>query len=391
MPLASFTSAFWWLGSLAALSLLATYGLYPALMAVLSKLRSSPWKLDDAHYPEVTMVVAAYNEAAVIRQKVENFLAIDYPADKLSLIVGSDGSSDDTDSILAGYADGRRINAVALPRGGKPKAINRLMGMVRSPIVVFSDANTLFQRDSIRLLTRHFADAHVGGVCGNSILLPVGGSIAGESEHRYWVLENLLKQWEGSVATTLGATGGMYAIRRELYEAQPEEGQLAEDLLLPLRIVSKGYRFVYESAAMSTEETSPSLGDEFRRKVRVGLCSYMTFPHILRLHLPARIQCMLFFHKYLRWLSPLLLLLLAIAGFGLRQVPLVRLFLLYPIIAFVLLAIPGFIADMAGRKLGVLSMPYYFIATNAALLYAWVKLPFYSGVSVWDHGRRGTD
>jgi biofilm PGA synthesis N-glycosyltransferase PgaC len=378
------------LGALSLLALLTTYLLYPAAMGVLAAVRTRPWHRDETLLPSVTMIVAAYNEEGIIEEKVRNFLAIDYPADRLFLAVGSDGSSDRTDEILRRFADDRRIRGFAFERGGKSKTINRTVAEVDTPYLVFSDANTMYEPRAIRRLMRHFADPAIGGVCGNLRLHPVNESVGGAGESTYWSFENLLKRWEGAVVSTLGAAGGIYAIRRELFEPQPESVLIADDYLLPLRILRRGYRFVYDAEALAFESTEVSMRREFRRKIRVGIGTLNTkddLAPVLR-SLPWSVRTMHFAHKRLRWVAPFFILALLILVPLLSGIPWVRDFFLLPMLGFLLLAAAGLIAEFFDRRLGLLSLPFYFLAINTALFIAWFKLAQARRSTTWEREGR---
>jgi poly-beta-1,6-N-acetyl-D-glucosamine synthase len=380
--------------ALSLLSLLATYALYPALMWLLSRWRTRPWRRDDSLLPPVTMVVAAYNEARLIEEKVANFLAIDYPADRLFLLIGSDGSSDGTSEIIERLADGVRVRAFVFGRGGKMRTVNRLVEQADTPFLVFSDANTMYEPRSIRRLMRHFADESIGGVCGNLRLHPVSESVGGAGETTYWNFENAIKHWEGNVITTLGASGGIYAIRRELFEPQPESVQVADDFLLPLRILRRGHRFVFDPEALAFEGAEDSMRREFRRKIRVGigtLNTLRTLSPILR-DLPASVRLMLFAHKRLRWIAPFFILLLLVTIPLLSGIAWVHDFLFIPMIVFLAVAVLGWLAELFDRRLGFLSLPFYFLAINTALFIAWFKLAQADRIPTWERERgRGGD
>lgn len=376
--------------ALCLLALLGTYIFYPLLMFLLARMRARPWRQDDTLLPAVTMVVAAYNEAAVLEEKIRNFLAIDYPADRLFLIIGSDGSDDGSDEILRAHADGVRIRAAFFERGGKMKTVNRVVEMAETPFLVFSDANTMYAPDAVRRLMRHFADPDIGGVCGNLRLRPLNQSAGGAGESTYWSFENLIKHWEGSVRTVLGATGGIYAIRRALFVPQPEDIMVADDFLLPMRILLRGSRFVYDVDAQAFEGTEVSMHLEFRRKIRVGVCTFNAMK-LLRPALPSLslgVRLMLFAHKRLRWQAPFFILALLVLIPLLSTIAWVQFVLLYPMLLFLLLAVIGLLADAAGRGLGVLSLPFYFLSINTALLIARFRAARAAGGVTWERGGR---
>ena len=379
-----------YLALLSAALLAIAYVLYPLLIRLLARFQRKEWHIDNEAFPHVTMLVSMYNEEKVLPEKLENFFALDYPADRLHLLVASDGSTDATNSLLENAAGNARIAWRSLPRGGKMRAINTVMHDVKTPIVLFSDANTMYNPDAVKCIVRHFADRCIGGVCGNLQLVITKQSVGAEGERTYWAFENRLKAWEGAYSTTLGATGGIYAIRAELFEAHPEVAMVADDFLLPMRIAAKGYRIVYDSDAIAREQSSPNMRDEFRRKVRIARTSFNCLPMLRKLftRLPFRVQFMFISHKLLRWLGPILLLILAIAALLLSPFALARLLLLYPMLLILFLAFVGWIAELLGKHLGMLSYPFYFLAINAALLVAWVTLPFIKQQAVWEPSKR---
>jgi cellulose synthase/poly-beta-1,6-N-acetylglucosamine synthase-like glycosyltransferase len=378
------------IGLCCTLALLATYVLYPLVVAVLSRLSGRPWHCDEQHMPAATMVVAAYNEEAVLEEKIRNFLSIDYPADKLTLLIGSDGSGDGSNALLERLSDGERVRAVFCERGGKMKTINRLVARVETPYIIFSDANTMYHPMSVRRLLRHFADDNIGGVCGKLILRPVNESSGGRGEHTYWSFENLIKQWEGNFATTLGATGGIYAIRREHFIPQPESGYVADDFLLPMRILANGKRFVFDGQAIAREDTMPDLRQEFRRKVRVAVSTFNAMRMLRReaVRYPLSVRLMLFAHKRLRWAAPFFLIGLLASVLLLSSLPWALYYLLVPVLAFCGLALLALIVESFGKRLGVLSLPLYFLSINAALLVGWYKFLFGPSETTWEPSAR---
>lgn len=380
------------LGGLSLLGILVTYALYPACMGALARFRPRPWHTDDRTLPPVTMVVTAYNEEDVIEAKLRNFLAMEYPGDRLFLLIASDGSTDRTDRIIAEFADGVRVRFFPLARGGKMRAVNSLMRHVQTPLVVFSDANTMYQPDALRRLVRHFADPAIGGVCGNLRLNAASSSVGAAGEKTYWAYENVLKRWEGGSVTTLGATGGIYAIRTAAYVPHPEISQVADDLLLPMHVVAQGLRFVYDASALAHEDTMPSVRYEFRRKIRVAWGSILTLQRIrgFAARLPRAVRVMFFCHKTLRWLGPFFLLGLLGAAAGLARHELVRDALLLPGLLLALLIAAGWLAELRGSRLGPFSLPFYFLASNLALLVAWWRFATSEAVGTWEKQPRGS-
>jgi cellulose synthase/poly-beta-1,6-N-acetylglucosamine synthase-like glycosyltransferase len=219
--------------------------------------------------PNVTVLIAAYNEESVIQATIENKLAQDYPRDKLEVLVVSDGSDDRTDAIIAGFADqGVRLLRQE-PRAGKTSALNLAVPCVSGEIIVFSDANSLYAPDALRQLVANFADPGVGYVTGRMVYANPDGSTIGDGCTTYMKYENVLRAIETRIGSVVGVDGGIDAVRKELYW-QMRADQLP-DFVLPLRVVERGFRVVYEPGAVLWEPSLKKAGDEYRMRVRVSL------------------------------------------------------------------------------------------------------------------------
>jgi cellulose synthase/poly-beta-1,6-N-acetylglucosamine synthase-like glycosyltransferase len=251
--------AFW--ASLAALAW--THLLYPLAIALLARVRPRPVAAADI-LPTVSLIIPAYNEEDVIEAKLENALALDYPADRLEIVVTSDDSTDATHAIVARFAD-RGVRLIRCARGGKVAAQDRAVAETTGDIVAFGDANVRWDADALRRLVRPFADTQVGMACGNVRLVnPAGGT---NQEGLYWRYEMWLRTRESLVHSVTGSNGAIYAVRREAYrQVDPRFGH---DLSFPYLMVQNGYRAVYEPSARATESMTTDIGDEFRRKVRM--------------------------------------------------------------------------------------------------------------------------
>ena len=250
---------FW--ASLAAL--VWTHLAYPAAMAIWARVR--PWPVAAADVlPSVSLIIPAYNEQAVIEAKLENALELDYPADRLEILVTSDASTDATHEIVARYAD-RGVRLLVCERGGKVAAQDRAVRETSGEVVAFGDANVRWQPDAVRQLVRAFADPRVGMVCGYVRLVnPSGGT---NQEGLYWRYEMWLRERESQVHSVTGSNGAIYAVRREAYrEVDPRFGH---DMSFPYLMVQNGYRAVYAPAARGVESMTTDIEDEFRRKVRM--------------------------------------------------------------------------------------------------------------------------
>ena len=246
-----------------ALGLIAwTHVGYPAAMAGLARLRRAP-VLKKAITPQVTVLVAAHDEEAVIRRRVENLLELAYPPERLDVLVVSDASTDATDSIVEGIAAREpRVRLLRVPRGGKIAGLNRAVKRASGEILAFTDANTRWAPDALEKLVSAFADDEVAYVCGRLELESSGGT---NRESAYWRSELWLRAKESAVGSVTGGNGAIYAVRRHEYV----ERRFGHDLGFPHEMVKRGRRAVYEPAALAFEKQSLDLEDEYRRKVRM--------------------------------------------------------------------------------------------------------------------------
>ncbi len=290
---------------------LYTYFIYPALLLLMNRLkRHEPISdLSDGDLPEVCMVVAAHNEAKVIADKVGNFLEIDYPAEKLSLVIGSDGSDDGTADIAreAAGGDGRVTVRQFDENRGKVNVLNDLMESTETPIVIMSDANTIYEPGSVRRLVRHFPNEKVGGVCGK-LLLTVEGGDASREEGLYWRYETHLKRLESGVGSISSINGQIFAFRRDLYESLPADA-ITEDQHLGLQILAKGRRILFEPEAVAREPVG-SMETERARRLRISTGNFQTLfrAGLAMLNPLAGFPAMAYVsHKVIRWTVPLLM------------------------------------------------------------------------------------
>jgi glycosyltransferase involved in cell wall biosynthesis len=241
-------------------ALVWTHVAYPLAARALAIVRSRPVRKDDAHLPTVAVIVAAYNEEAVIERRISNLRSLDYPPEKLEIVVTSDASSDRTDELAE--ASGARV--IRNPRGGKVAAQDRAVRETTSDVVAFSDANATWSPDALRKLVRNFADPDVGYVTGRANLQTDDGR---NKEGIYWRYELALRADESRVHSVTGGNGPIYAVRRGDYvEVDPRFGH---DLSFPYLMVQRGRRAIYEPEANSYEKATPTNEDEYRRKVRM--------------------------------------------------------------------------------------------------------------------------
>ena len=360
-------------------SILYTYAGYPVLLFFLSSLRQlrSDWAYVShgrsrraaaaATPPSVAVLVAAFNEERHIGERIRNLLAAGYPADRLRIYVGSDGSDDRTSEILRSIADTRLVFIDSKFRRGKPSVINDLAAMASEDILVFTDANTEFAAETVSHLVRHFDDQTVGCVSGELRLTAEEG---GENlDHVYWRYERLLKFHEARIDALLGANGGVYAVRRRYYRAVPAD-TIVDDFWISMEVIRSGKRCVYDPEAVALERVPARVRDEFRRRVRIGIGNYQALVHFAPLmHPKAGYLALAFFsHKVLRWMVPHLMIAALVANAALCTDSFFYGALLAAQIAFYGAAAAGHWQSRRGTAAGTLRMPLFFVAMNLALL-----------------------
>lgn len=302
--------AYWVLFFLLALC----YGIFPVTLPFVSELFKRRRRHIDEHFelPNVSLLISAFNEEGVIERKIQNILEIDYPKEKLEVLIGDDGSADRTAEIVARYAD-KGITLVKAPKNaGKAAMLNRLQKIAKGDILVFCDANTMFFPNVVRKLVEPFKDKKIGCTCGHLILSDKSGTMLGQGESSYWDLESEIKKFEGILDRLIGGNGALYAIRRELYTELPVKKSVMDDFFITTKILQKGYFCTFVASAIGTEQTSKEGSGEFRRKVRIGRANFNYLLSYLPLLNPFRplLAYLFFSHKILRWFSPHIIILL---------------------------------------------------------------------------------
>lgn len=259
-----------------------TYVGYPVLLVLLSRVINRPIRRDPEYRPMVTLLVCAYNEAAIIEEKVRNCLELEYPEGRLEIAVASDGSSDDTAGIVRRFADrGVRLFDYRANRG-KVRTLNETIPQLGGEIVVLSDASVMYDPRAVLELVPAFADPEVGGAWGDKVYRNPGEVVSGEGESLYLRYEKFSKRCENRLGSIVSAEGSMFAVRKAIYEPMPDPA-VADDYYLSAFIRHRGYRLVYEPRARSFEDVAPTSRDEYRRKVRIiqgGLRGFWLMKHL---------------------------------------------------------------------------------------------------------------
>ncbi|MFN0197625.1 MAG: glycosyltransferase family 2 protein [Planctomycetaceae bacterium] len=361
------------------------YALYPLLVWALSRTVTDPARrCADANnhtaslrkksseqgaatdWPMVSVIIAAYKEEGIILQRLLNAVLMDYPVDRVEIIVGCDGAEDLTGELVGTFTDSR-VRLVQFPqRRGKASVLNDCVPLARGEIIAFSDANTMFDGDALKKLVRHFRDASVGGVCGKLILTD---AVTGENaDGMYWRYENFIKRAEARLGVLLGFNGAIYAIRKELYQPIPTQ-TIIDDFLIGMRIHLAEMKVIYDDSAIAREETAPHVQAEFHRRARIGAGGFQSLMWLSSLLHPRHglLSWAFWSHKVLRWFCPLFMASALFANVALMNEQFyVRMLLAHEL--FYLTAMFGLSFATGRRWQKGLKLQALFVSVNAALL-----------------------
>ena len=331
--------------------------------------RRCPFPADYA--PTVAVLMSVYNEEAVVRAKVKNLLETDYPSDRLEFLLGLDAPADSTAELLAQTPSSRLRVFSFETRRGKLPVLCDLARRTSAEILVFTDANTMLEKNCIRNLVRHFADGRVGVVSGEEIRVATPGT-DGAGESVYWRYESALKILESRLDCSLGGNGAALAVRRSLF--RPRKQSIVEDFQIPLEIRFKGYSVVYDPEAVAVEEIAPTFSAQFERRVRIGAGNYQTLfanPECLN-PMKGLVTFCFFSHRVLRWFVPVLLLVAFFCSILLATQPEYAV-LLAAQSAFYLAAGLGYRLKKNGKPAQLFSLPLSFCSMNLALLLGFAR------------------
>lgn len=341
--------------------------------------------------PSLTLIVAAYNEESIIEDKILNTFSLDYPAAKCSYIFITDGSSDDTPQIVARYREIKLMHSEE--RKGKVSAIHRAMQKVTSDIVVFTDANTMLNKDALVNIAKHYSDKTVGAVAGEKRVSISENSDATAGEGIYWKYESFLKKLDSELYSVVGAAGELFSIRTKLYQPISAD-TILDDFMISLLIASKKYRVVYEPQAYAVENSSANTKEELKRKVRIaagGIQSIIRLKKLLNPFLYPVLSFQYISHRVLRWtIAPFCLLLIFVLNIiiVLQDNMAVYTFLLLGQILFYLAAVTGRVFESRQLKLKLFFVPYYFCLMNYAVLKGIARYFLKKQSAVWEKAER---
>ncbi len=398
----SLTIAFWALLFIVFYSYVG-YGILLGLLVKLKRMPPSPPStMADSDLPEVTFMVAAYNEERWIEDKIRNSLALDYPKNKIHFVFVTDGSTDSTPDKVINFpnTEGYKIELFHQPeRRGKIAAVERVMPFVHTPIVVFTDANTDLNPEAVWKMVRHYADPTVGAIAGEK-RVQMSSVASGAGEGIYWKYESLLKKWDSQLYSAVGAAGELFSVRTDLYEPV-EKDTLIEDFVMTMRITKRGFRIVYESEAYAVEGHSADVKEELKRKIRISAGGLQAVWRLRSLLNPFKFGVLSFqywSHRVLRWtLAPLALPLILLfnwlilrghqndngdSGMTIYNV------LFWAQIVFYTAAILGWLFEQMKLKVKAFYVPYYFCMMNYSVYRGLGRLIAGSQSVVWEKSKR---
>ncbi|MEM8762245.1 MAG: glycosyltransferase family 2 protein [Bacteroidota bacterium] len=374
------------------------YGIVLFLLIKLKRMfgGSNAKELNTDYEPEVTLFVSAFNEKDFLDKKVKNSQSLNYPQEKVRQIWVTDGSDDGTPEKLREYENVEVYHKDE--RAGKIAAMNRGMAFVKTPIVIFSDANTDLGENSILEIVRLFSNPKVGCVSGEKrIYSKESDNAAGAGEGLYWKYESQLKKWDAELYSVVGAAGELFAIRTELWQ-EVEKDTLLDDFMISLRVAMKGFTIQYNPEAYAIETASANVKEELKRKIRIsagGIQSIVRLRKLLNIFKYGTLSFQYISHRVLRWsLTPLLLLLIipanyilalqeGIFSFGLYS------FLFWGQVAFYVAALVGWFLENRQIRLKLLFVPYYFFIMNLSVFLGFARYLKGNQSVNWERAKRG--
>ncbi len=358
---------------LAALLLFYVYVGYPLLLAMIGLFVRRP-RSETGYFPSISVLIAAYNEEEAIERKIRQTLALEYPADKIEILVLSDCSTDRTDEIVKTFPDSRVRLVRMAERRGKTEAQNQGIRQARGEVIIFSDATAIYHPQALLYLACNYQDASVGAVSGRYQYFDPGNqSPTGLGSVAFWNYENLIKTLQSRIKTITGCCGCIYSVRRAAYTELPAD--IISDLVQPLQAIQKGYRVVFEDRALAFEETTQSTAEEFSMRVRVvtramrGLLSVQDLLKPWKFFWPA---FQLWSHKVMRWMVPLFLIVMFASNLFLLDSQIFRVLLAAQLL-FYSAAILNMLLPLH-RRWKPLGIPLFFCTLNAAALVSMIEI-----------------
>ena len=363
---------------------------YPLLLLFVSKIIPRPVKKEPIT-PKVSIVLSVWNEQDVIRRKLSNLMSLDYPADSYEIIVGSDGSDDNTNDIIRSFNDERIRFVDRVERRGKMIVLNELVSLARHEIIVFNDARQELPPDTIQKLVANFADNNVGCVSGELVFRKTEGTTA-QGINLYWEYEKFMRNHEAKIHSMLGATGAIYAIRKSLYQPVPKDVVL-DDMYIPFRIIEQGFRAVFEPLAKAYDDVAENPKEEARRKNRTLFGNFQIFNIFPNLFNPfeSPVAIQFFSHKLLRIAAPFLMILLVLLNLLLLHKTFYVVTMLAQILFYLLAYIGLKTKDMPNKTLRsvkkICYVPYVFCLLNFSVFVGFWRFITAKQQITWEKAR----
>lgn len=381
-----------WISAGIVLYTFAGYGVLISVMSFFGKKKETYSQLSDEDLPEVTLLIACYNESEILPEKVANSLALDYPKEKLHICFVTDGSTDDSVDFLQTQAGIQVSHSTA--RKGKIAAINRVMPDVQTPLTIFTDANVMLNPSAIRELVHPFQSNLVAAVSGEKVVL--SGSSDGASasgEGFYWKYESFLKRKDAAWNTLVGSAGELLALRTRNYLA-PEEDTIIEDFVMTVRLAADGYRVDYTPQAMAIETGSANVEEEKKRKVRIsagGIQAVSRLGHLWKFRLHPGLTFQYVSHRVLRWTAmPVALVMCLVASLFLMDHGLIYLLAAWAQLAFYGLAVVGYLLRNQPIRVKVAHIPFYFTFMHLCVVLGWWRFAKGKQAVTWEKSKRAT-
>jgi len=376
------------------------YGIVLFFLVQLKRLFSGKKKnLNEDYEPDITLFVAAYNEKDYVDAKVKNSFEMKYPKEKIHQVWVTDGSDDGTPDILRKYNDQGIEVYHEDTRGGKIGAMNRGMQFIKTPIVIFSDGNTMLGKESVQRIVDMFKDPKVGCVSGEKRIFSKDTDAAVGSEGIYWKYESKLKKWDAELYSVVGAAGELFAVRTELFQ-EVEKDTLLDDFIISLRIAMKGYTIQYDPEAYAIESASANVQEELKRKIRIaagGIQSIIRLSPLLNPFKYGTLSFQYISHRVLRWtIAPVALPLIFIANlilaihFGFDNFSNIYTLLFYAQIIFYAASLLGWYFENKKIKVKILFIPYYFFIMNYAVFLGFKRYLAGQQSVNWERAKRGS-
>jgi len=356
---------------------------YFLLIFIFNLFKRNKHELDESYFPRVTHIVAAYNEEKVIEEKIKQTLSLNYPKSQIEVIIASDASTDNTDSIVKGFNDDRIVLVRQEKRGGKTSAQNLAVKKAKGEILVFSDATTTLETSALRRLIRHFKDESVGCVGGEERFIKSDNEISTEAGF-FWKYEKLLRRQESKFNTMIGVSGCVFAIRKKLYE--PLDDVLIEDFILPLKLASQGLKTVCEKKAIAYERATKDTKEEFSRKARIvagGIGVIVNMRHLLNPFKYPLLAFQIISHKIFRWCVPVFMVVLFISNLFLIDISRLFFIVLVLQISFYSLASIGYMFKESDHMPKGIKIIYHFCIMNFSAVIGVIKFLKGEKKAIW--------